>query len=142
MKSPEQYAEEFIISEFPEAKANEVFLLRKGYLAGFQKGEDLRMQRISPYEYIIGVISSYQNIPIEIMKQKTRKQEIVFARQLCYYFGKKSTNLSLYMLSKPFDQDHATALHGIQVIDNLIFTDRNMRTEINEIKGKIEEKLK
>jgi len=142
MKNPETYAEEFVIKEFPEANSRDVFLLAKGFIAGFKIGEDLRMKRMSPYEYIIDIISTYYDMPIKIMKQKTRKREIVQARQISFYFGKKYTNFSLYRLGKFFELDHATALHGIVVIENLKDTNRNFRKELKEIEEIIEEKLK
>ena len=141
MKKAEEYAEEYIIREHSEAQSEEVFLLMKGFIAGFRIGDDYRMQRVSPYEYIIETVSIYYDIPIDIMKQKTRKREIVFARQVSFYLGKIYTNLSLYMLGVFFDQDHSTALHGINVIENLIFSDRTIRLEIKELKEIINEKL-
>lgn len=142
MNGPEKYAEEFITKKFPDANSKDVFLLMKGFIAGFTIGEDLRMRRVSPYEWIIEIISHYYDIPIETMKQKTRKREIVQARQISYYFGKKYTNFSLYRLGKFFELDHATALHGIVVIENLKDTNRNFRKELKEIEEIIEEKLK
>ena len=142
MNGPEKYAEEFITKKFPDANSKDVFLLMKGFIAGFTIGEDLRMRRVSPYEWIIEIISHYYDIPIETMKQKTRKREIVQARQISYYFGNNYTNLSFYSLGKFFDQDHATALHGIKSINNLIFSNRDIRREINELETRIAEKLK
>jgi len=142
MKTAEQYAEEYILNNYPDAKSGEVFLIMKGFIAGFRIGDDHRVQRVLPYEYIIGTVSLYYDIPVETMKKKTRKQEVVFARQLSFYLGKQYTKLSLYSLGKFFDKDHATVLHGIKMIENFMFSDRTIRLEIQELNKIIKEKLK
>ena len=42
-------------------------------------------------DFIQKVICDYFDIPIEIMKSKTRKREIVQCRQLAMYFSKQMT---------------------------------------------------
>jgi hypothetical protein len=55
----------------------------------------------------------------------TRKREIVECRQLCMYFAKKLTKKSLRTIGWYFGRkDHATVLHAVKTIDNLIETDR------------------
>ena len=51
-------------------------------------------------DYIQKVICDYFDIPIEIMKSKTRKREIVQCRQLAMYFAKQLTKNSLAMIGK------------------------------------------
>jgi chromosomal replication initiator protein len=46
-------------------------------------------------DYIQKVICDYFNLPVELMVSKTRKREIVQARQLAMYFSKKLTKASL-----------------------------------------------
>ena len=46
-------------------------------------------------DYIQKVVCDYFDIPVEIMKSKTRKREIVQLRQLAMYFSKQLTKSSL-----------------------------------------------
>ena len=46
-------------------------------------------------EYIQKVVCDYFDLPIELMKSKTRKREVVQARQIAMYFSKKMTKSSL-----------------------------------------------
>src|SRR3989339_223882 len=49
-------------------------------------------------DYIQKVVSDYFNIPIDLMHSKTRKREIVQARQISMYFSKSLTKFSLAMI--------------------------------------------
>ena len=51
-------------------------------------------------DYIQKVVCDYFDIPVEIMKSKTRKREIVQARQLAMYFSKQLTKSSLAHIGK------------------------------------------
>lgn len=54
---------------------------------------------------------------------KTRKREVVKARQLCMWFLKNKTPMTLSAIGQRYrDKDHATVLHSCSVIENLIFT--------------------
>ena len=46
-------------------------------------------------DYIQKVVCDYFDLPIELLKSKTRKREIVQARQISMYFAKKMTKSSL-----------------------------------------------
>lgn len=79
-------------------------------------------------------------------KTKQRKREYVFARQLYMYFMKKHTTLSLDLIGESFEINksfnHATILHGIKTINNLIETDKILAYNINKIAGNIFNKTK
>ena len=76
-------------------------------------------------DYIQKVICDYFDIPIEIMKSKTRKREIVQCRQLAMYFAKQLTKNSLAMIGKHCgNKDHATVLHACKTVNNLADTDK------------------
>ena len=64
------------------------------------------------------------------LQAKTRKREIVFARQLIFYFCKKYTKETLAQIGLNYSKDHATVLYAIKTINNLIDTDRNIHAKI------------
>lgn len=54
---------------------------------------------------------------------KTRKREVVKARQFCMWFLKNKTPMTLSTIGQRYgDKDHATVLHACNVVENLIFT--------------------
>ena len=76
--------------------------------------------------------------PIEIMKSKTRKREIVQCRQLAMYFAKQLTKNSLDMIGKHCgNKDHATVLHACKTVNNLADTDKRFKGYISDIEKRL-----
>ena len=75
-------------------------------------------------------VSEVMQVPIEAMHGKTRKREVVWARQLTWKYAKATRpRKSLSQLAGYFGKDHATAIWGIKSMSSLIETDR----EANEL---------
>lgn len=89
-------------------------------------------------DYIQKVISDYFDIPVEKINSKTRKREVVQARQLSMYFSKRFTKSSLSTIGLHCgNKDHATVLHACRTINNLRETDKQFREYIGDIEKKI-----
>ncbi len=89
-------------------------------------------------DYIQKVVCDYFDIPIETMKSKTRKREIVQCRQLAMYFSKQMTKNSLAMIGKYCgNKDHATVLHACKTVNNLADTDKRFKGYILDIEKKL-----
>lgn len=65
-------------------------------------------------------VSQAAKIPVEILKTKTREREIVEARQIYFVRAKLFTKASLAAIGKLVNKDHATVLHGIKTVNNVI----------------------
>ena len=89
-------------------------------------------------DYIQKVVCDYFNLPIEIINSKTRKREVVQARQLAMYFSKKLTKNSLNTIGLHCgNKDHATVLHAVKTVNNLIDTDKQFRVYVEDIDKKL-----
>ncbi len=89
-------------------------------------------------DYIQKVVCDYFNMPVELLKSKTRKREIVQARQIAMYFAKNLTKSSLATIGHNIGgKDHATVLHACKTVNNLIDTDKRFRSYIEEIEKKL-----
>lgn len=89
-------------------------------------------------DYIQKIVSDYFNLPVELMTSKTRKREIVQARQISMYFSKKLTKESLATIGLHCgNKDHATVLHACRTVNNLLETDKQFRIYVDEIEKKI-----
>ncbi len=89
-------------------------------------------------DYIQKVICDYFGIPMEILNSKTRKREIVQARQLAMYFSKEHTKASLATIGMHCgNKDHATVLHAIRTVNNLKETDKQFKSYFKELEKKI-----
>jgi chromosomal replication initiator protein len=89
-------------------------------------------------EYIVNVVCNHLNVTIEDFNSKSKKREIVQARQLAMYFARKLTELSLDVIGNQCGRrNHATVVHAIKTIENLLDTDKQFRALANEIEKKI-----
>lgn len=85
-------------------------------------------------EHIQRLVGDHLQISVEDIKSKTRKREIVQARQISMFFSKKMTNSSLCVIGKHFgDRDHSTVIHACQTVNDLMETDKEYNNLINEI---------
>lgn len=89
-------------------------------------------------DYIQKVVCDYFDMPIELVKSKTRKREIVQARQLTMYFSKQLTKNSLATIGAQCgNKDHATVLHACRTVNNLAETDKRFRTYVEDLRKKL-----
>jgi len=90
-------------------------------------------------EQIQTVACEYFNIPEDLVRAKTRKREVVQARQVAMYFSKHLTQHSLKTIGLHFGgRDHSTVIHACQSVENQRETDPKFRDVIDEIRHKIE----
>jgi chromosomal replication initiator protein len=93
-------------------------------------------------DYIQKVVCDYFTIPIEKINSKTRKREIVQARQLAMFFSKNYTKSSLAAIgSKCGNKDHATVLHACKTVKNLADTDKNFKKYVDDLESIIKVKF-
>jgi chromosomal replication initiator protein len=89
-------------------------------------------------DYIQKVVCNYYNIGLELLQSKTRKREIVQARQVAMFFSKSLTKSSLATIGSQIGgKDHATVLHACKTVNNLIETDKRFRLQVDEIEKKL-----
>jgi chromosomal replication initiator protein len=89
-------------------------------------------------DYIQKVVCDYFDLPIELLKSKTRKREVVQARQIAMYFAKSMTKSSLATIGLHCGgKDHATVLHACRTVNNLMDTDKRFKNYIDELNKKI-----
>ncbi len=89
-------------------------------------------------DYIQKVVSEYFGLSVDAMISKTRKRNIVQARQLTMYFAKNHTKASLTTIGLQCgNKDHATVLHACKTVLNLIDTDKEFKAYVDELEKKI-----
>ncbi len=87
---------------------------------------------------IINEVCDYFNIKEELLHSKSRKREIVQARQTAMYFTKKYTNLSLASIGAEIGgKDHATVLHAYKTVKNLCETNKDFNNYILDLEKKL-----
>jgi chromosomal replication initiator protein len=89
-------------------------------------------------DYIQKVVCNYFDIAVDSLQSKTRKREIVQARQVAMYFSKNLTKSSLATIGSQIGgKDHATVLHACKTVNNLVETDKQFKNQIEEIEKKL-----
>ena len=88
-------------------------------------------------DFIQKAVADYYSIQVDELKDKTRKKEIVIARQVAMYFCKDFTNHSLKSIGYHFGgRDHSTVIHAMQTVNDIMETDSSFRNAVNELKKK------
>ena len=89
-------------------------------------------------DFILKLVSEYFHVLIEELKSKTRKREIVIARQVAMYFSKEFSTHSLKSIGNFFGgRDHSTVIHAVQSVNNMIDTNIKFKNSISELRNKI-----
>jgi len=89
-------------------------------------------------EYIQKLVSDFYSLSIDQLKSKTRKREIVQARQISMYFAKQLTKAPLKKIGMHFGgRDHSTVIHACQTVSDLMDTDRKFKSDVEEISKRI-----
>ena len=79
-------------------------------------------------------VCGYFGITKEMMLSKTRKRDIVQARQIAMYLGRNLTKVSLAAIGAQIGgKDHATVLHACNTVNDLITTDRTFKQYVTDI---------
>lgn len=84
-------------------------------------------------------VCEHLSIPPDLIRAKTRKQEIVNARQIAMYLSKELTNSSLKTIGLHFGgRDHSTVIHAYQTIEDAMKGDPKVRTLVHQLKSRLE----
>lgn len=90
-------------------------------------------------ENIQRTVCEYFNIPEDLIRAKTRKQEIVNARQVAMYLAKELTNSSLKTIGLHFGgRDHSTVIHAYQSVEDQMRLDAKYQTNVQQIKRRLQ----
>jgi len=80
------------------------------------------------------VVCDYFNITKDDLLSKTRKRQIVQARQIAMYMSRNLINCSLSTIGSEIGgKDHATVLHACNTVNDLMTTDKSFRQYVTDI---------
>ena len=89
-------------------------------------------------DYIQKTVAEYYHLNQDDLKDKTRKKEIVIARQVAMYFAKEYTNHSLKSIGYHFGgRDHSTVIHAVQTVNDMMDVNVNFKGSITDLKEKL-----
>ena len=89
-------------------------------------------------DYIQKTVAEYYHLNPEELKAKTRKKEIVIARQVAMFFSKDYTNHSLKSIGYHFGgRDHSTVIHAVQSVNDMMDVNANFKSSMEDLKKKL-----
>ena len=91
-------------------------------------------------DIIIRVVAEYFGLTPNDLKGKKRTQNVVSARQLAMFIGRRITEYSTTEIGQDFGgRDHTTVMHSIKKIEDKLLTDTTLESTIDNLKRSIKE---
>jgi len=88
---------------------------------------------------ITKTVCNYLKVDENKIRDKTRKKEVVLARQVAMYLSKELTKCSLKTIGLNFGgRDHSTVIHACNTIEGMKFTDNTVKHLIDTLRTQIE----
>ena len=108
-------------------------------LAGKVVGRMVNVKsRVTTVEHIRDVVCDHFSLSVDAISTRSRKREVVQARQIAMYLSKQMTKNSLSSIGDLIGQrDHATVLHACKIVTDLMEIDKSFRLSVKEIEGKL-----
>ncbi len=89
-------------------------------------------------EQIQKAVCEFFDLPEDLLRAKTRKQEVVIARQMAMFLAKELTNASLKTIGLHFGgRDHSTVIHAYQAVEDRTKTDSQFRQNAEHLRRKL-----
>ena len=109
----------------------------------YVKNKRMYMNYNAHVDNISRLVFNYFNVPLEKIKVNNRKAQVIRAKQFTAFFLKREIyKITLEEIGKVFNRDHATMIHSIRKINDLIEVDAEYRTYHEELCIKIIELYK
>jgi len=109
----------------------------------YVKNKRMYMNYNAHVDNISRLVFNYFNVPLEKIKVNNRKAQVIRAKQFTAFFLKREIyKITLEEIGKVFNRDHATMIHSIRKINDLIEVDAEYRTYHKELCIKIIELYK
>ena len=90
------------------------------------------------FDGIKNVICEHYGISEDELCSRSRKRPVAYIRQLAIYLASKYTDLSTVQIGKQIGgRNHATVIHSVNQIKNLLDVDESVRNEVNQIEDKV-----
>lgn len=90
---------------------------------------------VSPRE-VVKVVSEFYKVSEDLIYEKTRRKEIVHARQMIMFILREEFNISYPMIGQELGgKDHTTIIHSYNKIKNELVSNSTLSQELEELKS-------
>ena len=92
--------------------------------------------------FIQKLVADHFDVGVDKLQGKTRKRQVVIARQLSMYLAKNLTDKSLKAIGENFGgRDHSTVIYSCKTVQDLMETDAVFNETVSELEKKIKMSL-
>lgn len=144
-----EYIANNIVSNIRELEGCLIKLLANASLNGKKIDLDLARKTVKEIssskkinisiDYITKIVCEHFEVDENKIREKTRKKEVVEARQMAMYLSKELTKSSLKTIGLHFGgRDHSTVLHAHKAVETEMAADARIKELVSSIKNKIE----
>lgn len=96
-------------------------------------------RKLVTVEQIVGIVCQHYQIEAATIQTRSRKREVVQARQVAMYLAKKYTNLSTSKIGSMIgNRDHATVMHACKAVKELVEVDKAFSAGVAKIQAAME----
>lgn len=90
------------------------------------------------FDEIKDVVCGHYGITLDDLCSRSRKRPVAYIRQLAIFLADKYTDLSSVQIGRQIGgRNHATVIHSVNQIKNLIDVDESVRNEVSIIEDKV-----
>jgi chromosomal replication initiator protein len=91
-------------------------------------------------EHIVKVVCNHFELPVDRIFDSNRKREYVYGRHVICYFLLRYTKMNKSRIGEFINRDHTTVINALRVLHDLMYTEDEVREEIEIIRTKILER--
>jgi chromosomal replication initiator protein len=95
----------------------------------------IRPKKMVSIDTVVKTVSNYYNLDDRVIYEKTRRKEIVHARQIIMFVLREDFNESYPAIGQKLGgKDHTTVIHSYEKIKNSLATNPHLMKEIEDIR--------
>lgn len=91
-------------------------------------------------ETIQAAVEDFYKVSHADLVSKSRSRSIAYPRHVAVYLARELVNTTYKDIGKAFNRDHSTIMHSFDLIEKGLNEDRNLREEIEAIRGMLRSK--
>lgn len=99
------------------------------------KFENKTAYTVAGFKSIDHIVSEVFCVPVDKLSERTRIREVADARAVAMWWRRRNSTDSFSVIAKIYKLDHATVIHSVKKINQLIDVDREIKNKVELIEA-------
>lgn len=96
----------------------------------------LKLNAEEKIESVMETVAKYKDLSDDFFAVKSRKREIVLARQMaCYLIRDIDPTITYNLIAHYIGQNHATVIHAVETFGNILVNDKDVEADYEKLKN-------